>query len=94
VAVIYFPSSSEKNLFNVTEVGKLPLPFLAIYHAFFLSASWPWKNQSDFLYVKFDRHTKTKKSISCNPEILRVREISISQSKSSNAKVCEWAEIA
>ncbi|KAH7931103.1 translation initiation factor eIF-3b [Leucogyrophana mollusca] len=33
-----------------------------------------WQNQGDFLCVKVDRHTKTKKSIFCNLEIFRVRE--------------------
>ncbi|TDL28371.1 translation initiation factor eIF-3b [Rickenella mellea] len=33
-----------------------------------------WQNQGDFLCVKVDRHTKTKKSIFCNMEIFRVRE--------------------
>ncbi|KAJ7225418.1 eukaryotic translation initiation factor eIF2A-domain-containing protein [Mycena pura] len=33
-----------------------------------------WQNQADFLCVKVDRHTKTKKSIFCNLEIFRVRE--------------------
>ncbi|KAI0264241.1 translation initiation factor eIF-3b [Gloeopeniophorella convolvens] len=33
-----------------------------------------WQNQGDFLCVRVDRHTKTKKSIFCNLEIFRVRE--------------------
>jgi len=33
-----------------------------------------WQNSGDFLCVKVDRHTKTKKSIFCNLEIFRVRE--------------------
>ncbi|TEB39274.1 translation initiation factor eIF-3b [Coprinellus micaceus] len=33
-----------------------------------------WQNQGDFLCVKVDRHTKTKKSIFCNLEIFRLRE--------------------
>ncbi|KIY72856.1 translation initiation factor eIF-3b [Cylindrobasidium torrendii FP15055 ss-10] len=33
-----------------------------------------WQNQGDFLCVKVDRHTKTKKSVYCNLEIFRVRE--------------------
>lgn len=33
-----------------------------------------WQNQGDFLCVKVDRHTKTKKSIFCNLEIFMVRE--------------------
>ncbi|KII93546.1 hypothetical protein PLICRDRAFT_121832 [Plicaturopsis crispa FD-325 SS-3] len=33
-----------------------------------------WQNQGDFLCVKVDRHTKTKKSIFCNLEIFRIRE--------------------
>ncbi|KAL0951051.1 hypothetical protein HGRIS_007791 [Hohenbuehelia grisea] len=33
-----------------------------------------WQNQGDFLCVKVDRHTKTKKSTFCNLEIFRVRE--------------------
>ncbi|KAH8120396.1 translation initiation factor eIF-3b [Phellopilus nigrolimitatus] len=33
-----------------------------------------WQNQGDFLCVKVDRHTKTKKSIFCNLEIFLVRE--------------------
>ncbi|KDQ19939.1 hypothetical protein BOTBODRAFT_152536 [Botryobasidium botryosum FD-172 SS1] len=33
-----------------------------------------WQNQGDFLCVKVDRHTKTKKSTFCNLELFRVRE--------------------
>ncbi|KAI6132740.1 translation initiation factor eIF-3b [Pisolithus croceorrhizus] len=33
-----------------------------------------WQNQGDFLCVKVDRHTKTKKSILCSLEIFRIRE--------------------
>ncbi|KAF9056272.1 translation initiation factor eIF-3b [Panaeolus papilionaceus] len=33
-----------------------------------------WQNQGDFLCVKVDRHTKTRKSIFCNLEIFRMRE--------------------
>ncbi|KZT06524.1 translation initiation factor eIF-3b [Laetiporus sulphureus 93-53] len=33
-----------------------------------------WQNQGDFLCVKVDRHTKTKKSMYCNLEIFCVRE--------------------
>lgn len=33
-----------------------------------------WQNQGEFLCVKVDRHTKTKKSTFCNLEIFRVRE--------------------
>jgi uncharacterized protein with WD repeat len=33
-----------------------------------------WQNQGDFLCVRVDRHTKTKKSTFCNLEIFRVRE--------------------
>ncbi|KAF9532030.1 eukaryotic translation initiation factor eIF2A-domain-containing protein [Crepidotus variabilis] len=33
-----------------------------------------WQNQGDFLCVKVDRHTKTKKSVFCNLEIFRMRE--------------------
>ncbi|KAH7107082.1 translation initiation factor eIF-3b [Auriculariales sp. MPI-PUGE-AT-0066] len=33
-----------------------------------------FQNQGDFLCVKVDRHTKTKKSIFCNLEIFRLRE--------------------
>lgn len=33
-----------------------------------------WQSQGDFLFVKVDSYTKTKKSIFCNPEIFRVRE--------------------
>ncbi|KAG8932068.1 Translation initiation factor 3 subunit b [Tulasnella sp. 419] len=33
-----------------------------------------WQNQGDYLCVKVDRHTKTKKSIFCNLEIFRLRE--------------------
>ncbi|EGO04783.1 hypothetical protein SERLA73DRAFT_173948 [Serpula lacrymans var. lacrymans S7.3] len=33
-----------------------------------------WQNHGDFLCVKVDRHTKTKKSTFCNLEIFRVRE--------------------
>jgi len=33
-----------------------------------------WQNQGDFLCVRVDRHTKTKKSIFCNLEIFLVRE--------------------
>ncbi|KZT30474.1 translation initiation factor eIF-3b [Neolentinus lepideus HHB14362 ss-1] len=33
-----------------------------------------WQNQGDFLCVRVDRHTKTKKTLFCNLEIFRVRE--------------------
>ncbi|KAI0291251.1 translation initiation factor eIF-3b [Russula brevipes] len=33
-----------------------------------------WQNQGDFLCVRVDRHTKTKKTFFCNLEIFRVRE--------------------
>jgi len=33
-----------------------------------------WQNRGDFLCVRVDRHTKTKKSMFCNLEIFRVRE--------------------
>ncbi|KDQ52424.1 hypothetical protein JAAARDRAFT_162852 [Jaapia argillacea MUCL 33604] len=33
-----------------------------------------WQNQGDFLCVKVDRHTKTKKTLFCNLEIFRLRE--------------------
>ena len=33
-----------------------------------------WQDQGDFLCVKVDRHTKTKKSVYCNLEIFRMRE--------------------
>lgn len=33
-----------------------------------------WHDQGDFLCVKVDRHTKTKKSTFCNLEIFRMRE--------------------
>ncbi|KZO96016.1 translation initiation factor eIF-3b [Calocera viscosa TUFC12733] len=33
-----------------------------------------WQNQGDFLCVKVDRHTRTKKSLYCNLEIFRMRE--------------------
>ncbi len=33
-----------------------------------------WQNLGDYLCVKVDRHTKTKKSIFCNLEIFRMRE--------------------
>jgi hypothetical protein len=33
-----------------------------------------WQNQGDFLCVRVDRHTKTKKSIFCSLEIFSVRE--------------------
>ncbi|KAJ7504483.1 translation initiation factor eIF-3b [Mycena galericulata] len=33
-----------------------------------------WQNQGDFLCVKVDRHTKTKKNVFCNLEIFRVIE--------------------
>lgn len=40
----------------------------------FVQCKLYWQNQGDFLCVKVDRHTKTKKSIFCNLEIFRVRE--------------------
>ncbi|KAJ7682801.1 eukaryotic translation initiation factor eIF2A-domain-containing protein [Mycena polygramma] len=33
-----------------------------------------WQSQGDFLCVKVDRHTKTKKTVFCNLEIFRIRE--------------------
>ncbi|KAH9029392.1 translation initiation factor eIF-3b [Lactarius hengduanensis] len=44
-----------------------------------------WQNQGDFLCVRVDRHTKTKKSIFCNLEIFRVREKTF-RSKLSNSR--------
>ena len=40
----------------------------------FLQCRLYWQNQGDFLCVRVDRHTKTKKSIFCNLEIFQVRE--------------------
>ena len=33
-----------------------------------------WQSNGDFLCVKVDRHTKTKKTLFCNLEVFRLRE--------------------
>jgi translation initiation factor 3 subunit B len=52
-----------------------------------------WQNQGDFLCVKVDRHTKTKKSIFCNLEIFRVREkdypVEVVELKGTALEFCE-----
>jgi translation initiation factor 3 subunit B len=78
VTLISFPSRAilrQKNLFNVTEVRSNFHPRFRsanIRHRF--QCKLYWQNQGDFLCVRVDRHTKTKKSIFCNLEIFRVRE--------------------
>lgn len=59
VTVINFPSRSILRQKNLFNVSECKLY---------------WQNQGDFLCVKVDRHTKTKKSIFCNLEIFCVRE--------------------
>jgi translation initiation factor 3 subunit B len=77
VTLLSFPSRTilrQKNLFNVTEVNII---IRCIDHLFtwsHIQCKLYWQNQGDFLCVKVDRHTKTKKSIFCNLEIFRVRE--------------------
>lgn len=78
VTLIGFPSRDilrQTNLFNVTEVGpyNLSLEFVDIDLGI-VQCKLYWQNHGDFLCVKVDRHTKTKKSIFCNLEIFRVRE--------------------
>lgn len=77
VTLLSFPSRAilrQKNLFNVSEVSNV------FFWLIFRTTKTPyqcklhWQNQGDFLCVKVDRHTKTKKSIFCNLEIFRVRE--------------------
>lgn len=78
VTLINFPGREvlrQKNLFNVSEVG-ISEHITEFTHR--SSSSFQcrlyWQNQCDFLCVRVDRHTKTKKSIFCNLEIFRVRE--------------------
>ncbi|TDL19507.1 translation initiation factor eIF-3b [Rickenella mellea] len=59
VTLISFPSRSVLRQKNLFNVSNCQLH---------------WQNQSDFLCVKVDRHTKTKKTLYCNLEIFRVRE--------------------
>ena len=76
VTLLEFPSRRilrQKNLFNVTEVGGLTLWIESCLMDFWQCKLY-WQNHGDFLCVKVDRHTKTKKSIFCNLEIFRVRE--------------------
>ena len=79
VSLMYFPSREtmrQKNLFNVSEVTAITRTIfclLGLTHPT-LQCKLYWQNQGDFLCVKVDRHTKTKKSIFCNLEIFRVRE--------------------
>ncbi len=77
VTLLAFPSRTilrQKNLFNVTEVCHQPLSKSLLTGHFTPQCKLYWQNQGDFLCVKVDRHTKTKKSIFCNLEIFRVRE--------------------
>ncbi|KZV94100.1 translation initiation factor eIF-3b [Exidia glandulosa HHB12029] len=59
VSLMAFPSRSVLRAKNLFNVTECKLHF---------------QNQGDFLCVKVDRHTKTKKSIFCNLEIFRIRE--------------------
>lgn len=59
VTVINFPTRSVLRQKNLFNVSDCKLH---------------WQNQGDFLCVKVDRHTKTKKSIFCNLEIFQVRD--------------------
>lgn len=76
VTLLEFPSRQilrQKNLFNVTEVRVIDL--IEFPHLMDVcQCKLHWQNQGDFLCVKVDRHTKTKKSIFCNLEIFRVCE--------------------
>jgi len=76
VTLINFPARTvlrQKNLFNVSEVRSLQLVHGWLTHVSSQCRLY-WQNQGDFLCVRVDRHTKTKKSIFCNLEIFRVRE--------------------
>ena len=76
VTLLSFPSRTilrQKNLFNVTEVCSC-WSSVRILTDTVMKCKLYWQNQGDFLCVKVDRHTKTKKSIFCNLEIFRVRE--------------------
>ncbi|EJD52175.1 translation initiation factor eIF-3b [Auricularia subglabra TFB-10046 SS5] len=59
VTLMSFPSRSVLRSKNLFNVTDCKLHF---------------QNEGDFLCVKVDRHTKTKKSIFCNLEIFRIRE--------------------
>lgn len=77
VTLLSWPSREilrQKNLFNVTEVSSLIRSVLDSHAERYFQCKLFWQNQGDFLCVKVDRHTKTKKSIFCNLEIFRVRE--------------------
>lgn len=77
VTTMSFPSRTtlrSKNLFNVSDVS----PFIILTHTLSIS-DYPqcklfWQNQGDYLCVKVDRYTKTKKSVFCNLEIVHLRE--------------------
>jgi translation initiation factor 3 subunit B len=77
VTLLNFPGRTilrQKNLFNVSEVGiSTPSHYYIVLTVPFQCRLY-WQNQGDFLCVRVDRHTKTKKSIFCNLEIFRVRE--------------------
>lgn len=76
VSLMNFPTREtlrSKNLFNVSEV-RAACCVAGVCALTVSQCKLYWQNQGDFLCVKVDRHTKTKKSIFCNLEIFRVRE--------------------
>jgi translation initiation factor 3 subunit B len=53
----------------------IPIPYRLPRSSYSNSqAKLHWQDQGDFLCVKVDRHTKTKKSTFCNLEVFRMRE--------------------
>jgi translation initiation factor 3 subunit B len=77
VTLMGFPSRAalrQKNLFNVADVGSIFFPHFLSSFCVFAQCTLYWHNQGDFLCVKVDRHTKTKKTVFCNLEIFRIRD--------------------
>lgn len=78
VTLMTFPGRDvvrQKNLFNVSEVRGSHLCATSFSMAdLFRKCKLFWQDQGDFLCVKVDRHTKTKKTLFCNLEIFLVRE--------------------
>jgi len=74
VALMNVPSKEivgTKNLFNVSDVRPTPVRKTN------MQCKLHWQSQSEFLCVKVDRHTKTKKTSFTNLEIFHVREKNI-----------------
>jgi translation initiation factor 3 subunit B len=79
VALLNIPSKevvSTKNLFNVSDVPS-HWPPTPLCNVNFVKCKLHWQSNSEFLCVKVDRHTKSKKTSFTNLEIFHVREKSI-----------------